>query len=296
MLVRRLSVGLAVSAKADDKQPSLFIDTPTGRKRVYQASRRAGKKRLPVLQPSLPVADMSFTPLPGVPATRADCPTQRPCPYLRCRHHLFRLDAENRAGRPGLANVERDERGLTKSVSGTAGASRPGTTIVPKWLELERHCRAAIEIDATGRICAISVLGDAWGSGQTGGNAEAVWTAMRLHEGEALRLMSEDGTWTTRAWYRDGSIVLERAPLLGQVLAVTITRVRGVSSCALDEIERVGVHSNEQAGNALGRHRTLVAREGKEAAAHAIAVAAEMGMSEDELMRGIEELRRQNGR
>jgi hypothetical protein len=108
--------------------------------------------------------------------------------------------------------------------------------------------------------------------------------------------MSEDGTWTTHAWYRDGAVVLERAPLLGQVLAVTITRVRGVPSCALDEIDRIGVHSNEQAGDALGRHRTLIAREGRKAAAHAIEVAREMGMTEHELMQGFAELRRQNGR
>jgi hypothetical protein len=280
---------------SDDPQPSLFIDTPAGRKRVYRNSRTSARKRLPVLQPSFPVRDAKFTPLPGVPKTRGDCPVERPCPHLMCRHHLFRLDAENRAGRPGLANVDRDERGLTKSITGDAGETRPGTKVPPKWLELERHVRAAIETDDTGRICAINVLGDAWGSGQTGGNAEAAWAAMRLHEGEALRVMSEDGTWTTHAWYRDGAVVLERAPQR-PVLAVTITRVRGVPSCALDEIDRIGVHSNEQAGDALGRHRTLIAREGRKAAAHAIEVAKGMGMTEHEFMQGFAELRRQNGR
>jgi len=28
-------------------------------------------------------------PFPDIPETRADCPKERPCPHVRCRHHLY---------------------------------------------------------------------------------------------------------------------------------------------------------------------------------------------------------------
>lgn len=39
---------------------------------------------------------------PGVPATRADCPstTDAPCPYVSCRHHLWLVEQRDRAGNP----------------------------------------------------------------------------------------------------------------------------------------------------------------------------------------------------
>jgi hypothetical protein len=37
-----------------------------------------------------------------VPRTRQDCPTTRPCPHVRCRDHLWRDDADDRAGNPEI--------------------------------------------------------------------------------------------------------------------------------------------------------------------------------------------------
>lgn len=36
---------------------------------------------------------------PGVPSTRAECPTERPCPHLKCRYHLWLVESEAMPGR-----------------------------------------------------------------------------------------------------------------------------------------------------------------------------------------------------
>lgn len=74
----------------------------------------------------------------AVPDTRGDCPTVKPCPHVRCRYHLWRVDGGEdgtRAGRPGLSAVPRDKRGLTLPVLGELKGERPGTTLEPRWLE-----------------------------------------------------------------------------------------------------------------------------------------------------------------
>ena len=157
-------------------------------------------------------------------------------------------------------------------------------------METERTCRAALEIDAVGNVCAVNILGD-WMSPGTNGNGVETWRTMRLHEGEELRIVAQDGTWATRAHYRQGAVVLERQPLVGQLVAVLITRVRGVPSCALDEIDRVGrPMTNEETGDAYARHRTLSARDVRSALGNAVRAAAEMGMSEADLLKGLREL------
>lgn len=57
--------------------------------------------------------------LPGVPATRADCPTTRPCPHVQCRHHLQAIDLQDLAGRP------RKGAPVTRAAIGDVDASRP---------------------------------------------------------------------------------------------------------------------------------------------------------------------------
>ena len=48
--------------------------------------------QLPVLR--------SFTPRPGVPASRAECRDgERPCPYVRCKWHLWLVLGSDRPGR-----------------------------------------------------------------------------------------------------------------------------------------------------------------------------------------------------
>lgn len=50
--------------------------------------------------PALNVLPPKWEAKSGVPKTRAECPTERPCPYVRCRHHLYLKLSEDREGRP----------------------------------------------------------------------------------------------------------------------------------------------------------------------------------------------------
>lgn len=137
-----------------------------------------------------------------VPLTYGDCPVKRPCGFVRCRMHLWRVDGgENgtRAGRPGLSALPRNKQGLTLRVLGELSGERPGTTLEPRWLE---------------------------------------------------------------------------SPV--------------PPSCALDETTRP--LTNEEAAKRLGRHRTLVARENKGALEHAIEIAEGMGMTSEDLLKGLREL------
>ena len=49
---------------------------------------------------ALRVLPPDFEPLPGVPGTRGDCPTARPCPFVRCEWNLWMVDKRDRPGRP----------------------------------------------------------------------------------------------------------------------------------------------------------------------------------------------------
>lgn len=102
----------------------------------------------------------TFEPLPGVPRTRGDCPADREhtgCPYVRCRFHLWRIDGGidgNRAGRPGLARVPRNEKGLTVRFPGDMLGDRAPTTLMPRWLEpgpVAPSC-ALDEVDRLGKM------------------------------------------------------------------------------------------------------------------------------------------------
>lgn len=91
----------------------------------------------------------------AVPDTRGDCPTQKPCPHVRCRYHLWRVDGGEdgtRAGRPGLSAVPRNKQGLTLRVLGDVDGSRPGTTLEPRWLESPVPPSCALDcVDAQGK-------------------------------------------------------------------------------------------------------------------------------------------------
>lgn len=221
-----------------------------GATRLKKTSPRANRKRTVTrgAQYQLPVRDRVYLPIAGLPpGGRDECRTgPRPCAYVRCKWHLFRIDAEDRAGRPGIANVPRGEHGWTQAVQGDLGQGA-GTTLNAGWLELERVCKAWIEVDEDGRLAAINVN-------------EEQWDAMRLHPGERLRVVSSDEAWATPAHVtKDGAIALDMMPPF-MTVAVTIKRLRGVPSCALDLIEQGRRMTNEEIGDALGRHRTLIAR------------------------------------
>lgn len=238
--------------------------------------KKAKKHKLPVLQPQPELLDEPHFGDNHVPKTRADCPTQRPCPHVRCRWNLFRIDAENRAGRPGLSSVPRDERGRTKRVMGDAGRGRPGTTLRPGWmryrgLEIERECR--VYITADGRILDVQGF-DYW--------------LEHVRVGEDVLVFDDDsGAVVAKARVAVGGLAMDRAlpeQLINSASALVLMRVREVSSCMLDEIARLGKMSNEQTGDAIGRHRTLVAREAKSALRKAVRTAEAMGMEREDFM------------
>jgi hypothetical protein len=246
---------------SNDPQTSFLIDTPEIRKRIYRVSRNAGRvrKRLPVLQSHLPVADNAFTPREGLPAGgRAECRTgKRHCEYVRCKWHLFRDDAEHRAGRPGLANVPRDSAGLTLAAPGHAGHESAGTTLRPAWLkvrglEVEREVKLYVSTGADG----------GYEFHEIRHGTLDYWRA-HVHRGERLRVFDGDGIVSAGHLRADGAIELEVAlpvDIVYSPRAIRLVRVRPIESCALDLIERGQVMSNEQVGDAIGRHRTLVAR------------------------------------
>jgi len=68
----------------------------------------------------------------GVPGTRADCVDgPRPCAYVRCRWHLWRIDNADRPGKPH-------------------GGKRAGTTVRPVWLEPELPPSCAMDFAERG--------------------------------------------------------------------------------------------------------------------------------------------------
>lgn len=47
-----------------------------------------------------PTIPENWTPLPGVPASREHCrDAPRPCPFVRCEHHLWLVEGRDRRGR-----------------------------------------------------------------------------------------------------------------------------------------------------------------------------------------------------
>jgi hypothetical protein len=219
-------------------------------KTTAKANKRGGAR---IASIPLPIKERRFLPVVvGEKWTRAECPTQRPCPRIRCRQHLFLQDAEHRAGRPGLSSVPRNARGLTIAVEGPLGDQRPGTTVDPRWLELERRCHVWIERDEEGVFVTLHA------------SYEREWEHFRerLHIGEAIDVLV-DGNRVGGARMTPDGVALDHQP---QWFAAVLERVRGVPSCALDEIERHGQMTNDQVGDALGRHRTLVGREVRRAA------------------------------
>jgi hypothetical protein len=270
---------------SDLKQPPLPGLDYIGRAAAIskRASKERRRKRLPVLQPEL-IADRGFEPQAGVPRTRSQCPTSRPCPFVRCRWNLFMEDADHRAGRPGLSNVKRDSKGLTMSQPGDAGTDRPGTTLRPGWLkykglEVEREVRAYIHAGPEG----VDLY-------ETTHGAMDHWLRF-TRPGEPVLVFDDDtsGVVARAQVMQDGRVKMDRE-LPESTFMVVLTRVRAVASCALDEIDRCGRLTNEQTGNALARHRTLIARENKRALEKAIRVAATMGMTAEDLLRGLREL------
>jgi hypothetical protein len=69
----------------------------------------------------------------GVPASRAECKDgPRPCGYVRCKFHLWRIDAADREGNPGFGE--------------------PGTTLRPAWLQWPTPPSCALDLADRGEM------------------------------------------------------------------------------------------------------------------------------------------------
>lgn len=247
-----------------------------------KTSARQNRRPLPAsTQGALPLVSRRFLPVAGVPRTRAECPPERHCPHIRCRHHLFLEDADTRAGRPGLRSVQRDERGWTTSQPGEAGKDRAGTTVNPRWLtlqgepaELERCCPAWIWLGEDGQL---EVNVD-----------PARWAHMKLRVGDALDVVNRIDdlrvTWARVA--ANDEIAFDEMPHRHESMFVYLVRKRLIQSCALDVADR-GSSTNEETGFHLGRHRTLVARINRQALRHGVENAEEAGMEREDFVRAI---------
>jgi hypothetical protein len=73
--------------------------------------------------------DPTWMPREGLPSGgRAECEAgERPCPFVRCRHHLWRVDGP-------------DRRGIRRN------GVPPGTTIAPRWLEYPTPPSCALDV------------------------------------------------------------------------------------------------------------------------------------------------------
>jgi hypothetical protein len=105
---------MAVNSKPSEATHAIEAQLGGKERRKPLTSTPYARKHLPL------IADLhGFEPtLEPPPRTRGECPDvgQRPCPFVRCRHHLWREDEP--PGRPGLASVPRDANGCTLRVLG----------------------------------------------------------------------------------------------------------------------------------------------------------------------------------
>lgn len=137
--------------------------------RELNERRKEALKRLPL------IADLhGFRPTNRLPpATRAQCPdtSKTPCPFIRCRMHLYRNDEP--AGRPGLASVPRDKNGFTASVKGDMADGERNTPVLDGdgWVRLQPRPSCALDLanaaQARGRGMSNEEIGEATGRHRT---------------------------------------------------------------------------------------------------------------------------------
>ena len=67
----------------------------------YHVETQLGGGDKPKRRVALRVLPKKWKPREGVPETRGDCPTFRPCPFVRCEWNLWMTDGRDRPGRRG---------------------------------------------------------------------------------------------------------------------------------------------------------------------------------------------------
>jgi hypothetical protein len=102
-----------------------------------------------------------------VPATRSECPVDRPCGRVRCRWNLWRVDSQARAGRPHAGR-------------------RPPTTLRAGWLETPTPPSCARDIIERGEA-SVDEIAQALGMDRT--NVWLIW--QRPHVRKAFERLRE---------------------------------------------------------------------------------------------------------
>lgn len=100
---------------------------PRRRRRAHRSPALRVIERIPTLAPEQQA--VRWEPRPGLPPRgRAECKTgERPCPYIRCKFHLFLVPGAERAGRRWKGRP-------------------PPTTVLPAWLEVPTPPCCALDI------------------------------------------------------------------------------------------------------------------------------------------------------
>jgi hypothetical protein len=107
-----------------------------------------------------------------VPATRSDCPITRPCGHIRCRWNLWRIDSDDRPGRPHQGK-------------------RAPTTLRAAWLETPTPPSCALDYIEKGEQSS-SQIAEALGTDRT--NVWLIWQRPRVKAAfERLREMLGSG-------------------------------------------------------------------------------------------------------
>lgn len=104
---------------------------------------------------------VDWMPKAGLPAGgRDECRTgERPCPYVRCKWHLWLVLSEDRPGRPWRPDRPRVQGRWLQSEE--RGGQR-ATTLIPAWLEYPTPACCALDIgEAVAGGASIKLIADA---------------------------------------------------------------------------------------------------------------------------------------
>jgi hypothetical protein len=98
----------------------------------------------------LVVVPDDWEPRAGVPRTRGDCPTDRPCPFVRCEWNLWMLDGRDRPGghrgRIPSVVIAHVQQNCGADIADAVAAGRLAAADVPSAINLsDRHVRRIVE-------------------------------------------------------------------------------------------------------------------------------------------------------
>lgn len=96
-----------------------------------------------------------------VPPTRADCPTDAPCPHVLCRKHLWLVEGRERPGRRTTQRQHVNGRFVPTSIGDTTGGVMPPSILRPASptacaLDVVDANPDGLDYDAIGRLLGVT--------------------------------------------------------------------------------------------------------------------------------------------